>query len=185
MTTHDTPQRQTRRAPTSGNVPRAFADEYVTIVRGDGPWVWDADGNRYLDAVSGNQNVNIGHGREEVAAAAKEQLERLEYASSMLFANEPAMEYTEKIAEFTPDGFEKTWLVSSGSEANESAIKMARQYHYERGTRASTRLFRAVAATTATPPARWQYRDFRPGRRRWSRCSRTSRKRRARDAVPL
>jgi len=71
--------------------PRAFADEYVTIVRGDGPWVWDADGNRYLDAVSGNQNVNIGHGREEVAAAAKEQLERLEYASSMLFANEPAM----------------------------------------------------------------------------------------------
>jgi adenosylmethionine-8-amino-7-oxononanoate aminotransferase len=113
--------------------PRAFADEYVTIVRGDGPWVWDADGNRYLDAVSGNQNVNIGHGREEVAAAAKEQLERLEYASSMLFANEPAMEYTEKIAEFTPDGFEKTWLVSSGSEANESAIKMARQYHYERG----------------------------------------------------
>jgi len=113
--------------------PRAFADEYVTIVRGDGPWVWDADGNRYLDAVSGNQNVNIGHGREEVAAAAKEQLERLEYASSMLFANETAMEYTEKIAEFTPDGFEKTWLVSSGSEANESAIKMARQYHYERG----------------------------------------------------
>jgi len=113
--------------------PRAFADEYVTIVRGDGPWVWDADGNRYLDAVSGNQNVNIGHGREEVAAAAKEQLERLEYASSMLFANKPAMEYTEKIAEFTPDGFEKTWLVSSGSEANESAIKMARQYHYERG----------------------------------------------------
>jgi len=51
----------------------------------------------------------------------------------MLFANTPAKRYTEKIAEFTPDGFEHTWLVSSGSEANESAVKLARQYHYERG----------------------------------------------------
>ncbi len=134
MTTHETPQRQTRAGTALGGMfPRAFADEYVTIVRGDGPWVWDADGNRYLDAISGNQNVNIGHGREEIAEAAREQIDRLEYVSSMLFANEPAMEYTEKIAEFTPEGFEKTWLVSSGSEANESAIKMARQYHYERG----------------------------------------------------
>ncbi|TYT60819.1 aminotransferase family protein [Natrialba swarupiae] len=116
-----------------GMFPRAFAKDYVTIVRGDGSWVWDGDDNRYLDAISGNQNVNIGHGREAIADAAHEQIERLEYTSSMLFANEPAMEYTEKIAEFTPDGFEHTWLVSSGSEANESAIKLARQYHYERG----------------------------------------------------
>lgn len=116
-----------------GMFPRVFGKEYVTITRGDGPWVWDADDNRYLDAISGNQNVNIGHGREVVAEAAREQIERLEYTSSMLFANEPAMAYTEKIAEFTPDGFEHTWLVSSGSEANESAVKLARQYHYEQG----------------------------------------------------
>jgi len=113
--------------------PRAFQKEYVTITRGDGHYVWDADGNRYLDAIAGNQNVNVGHGRHEIAAAAREQLETLEYTSSMLFANEPAVAYTETIAEFTPDGFEHTWLVSSGSEANESAVKMARQYHYERG----------------------------------------------------
>ncbi|WP_256289981.1 aspartate aminotransferase family protein [Halobellus inordinatus] len=116
-----------------GMFPRVFDTEYVTITRGQGHYVWDADDNRYLDAISGNQNVNIGHGREEIAAAAKEQIETLEYTSSMLFANEPAMEYTSKIAEFTPDGFEHTWLVGSGSEANESAIKMARQYHFERG----------------------------------------------------
>ncbi|WP_135828444.1 aminotransferase family protein [Halorussus halobius] len=116
-----------------GMFPRAFGEDYVTIVRGEGHHVWDADGNRYVDAVSGNQNVNIGHGREEIAEAAKEQIETLEYTSSMLFANEPAMEYTEKIAEFTPDGFEHAWLVGSGSEANESAVKMARQYHFERG----------------------------------------------------
>ncbi|WP_327053551.1 aminotransferase family protein [Halomicrococcus gelatinilyticus] len=116
-----------------GMFPRAFQKEYVTIVRGEGHHVWDADGNRYVDAISGNQNVNIGHGREAIAEAAREQIETLEYTSSMLFANEPAMEYTEKIAEFTPDGFEHTWLVGSGSEANESAVKMARQYHFERG----------------------------------------------------
>jgi len=116
-----------------GMFPRAFQTEYVTITRGEGHWVWDADGNRYLDAIAGNQNVNVGHGRAEIAAAAREQLETLEYTSSMLFANEPAVEYTETIAEFTPDGFEHAWLVSSGSEANESAVKMARQYHYERG----------------------------------------------------
>lgn len=116
-----------------GMFPRAFQTEYVTITRGDGHWVWDDRGNRYLDAISGNQNVNIGHGREEIAAVARDQLEELEYVSSMIFANEPAQRYTERIADFTPDGFSKTWLIGSGSEANESAVKMARQYHYERG----------------------------------------------------
>ena len=127
-----------RRNPTPGTelggmFPRVFPKAYVTIVRGDGPWIWDADGNRYVDAIAGNQNANIGHGVSEIAEAAREQIETLEYTSSMLFANEPAQEYTAKIAEFTPNGFEHTWLVSSGSEANESAVKMARQYHYERG----------------------------------------------------
>ncbi|WP_424004912.1 aspartate aminotransferase family protein (plasmid) [Haloarcula salina] len=134
MTDDTTSERTTTPGTDLGGMfPRAFQKEYVTITRGEGHHVWDADGNRYVDAIAGNQNVNIGHGREEVAEAAKEQIERLEYTSSMLFANEPAMEYTERIAEFTPDGFEHTWLVSSGSEANESAVKMARQYHYERG----------------------------------------------------
>lgn len=120
-------------AALGGLFPRDFTKEYVTMERGEGHWVFDADGNRYLDAIAGNQNVNIGHGRSAIAEAAREQIETLEYTSSMLFANRPAMQYTEKIAEFTPEGFEHTWLVSSGSEANESAVKMARQYHYERG----------------------------------------------------
>ncbi len=116
-----------------GMFPRVFPKEYVTIVRGEGHTVWDDEGNAYFDAAAGNQNVAIGHGVPEVVDAAAEGLERLAYTSSMLFANEPAQAYTEKIAEFTPDGFEKAWLVSSGSEANESAVKLARQYHYERG----------------------------------------------------
>ncbi|WP_255193221.1 aspartate aminotransferase family protein [Natronobeatus ordinarius] len=133
--THDARRERTPTpgADLGGLFPRVFPKEYVTIVRGEGHTVWDADGNAYFDAVSGNQNVTVGHGLSEVADAAAEQIERLEYTSSMLFANEPAQAYTEKIAEFTPDGFEKAWLVSSGSEANESAVKLARQYHYERG----------------------------------------------------
>ncbi|MFC7045115.1 aspartate aminotransferase family protein [Halobacteriaceae archaeon GCM10025711] len=128
MTRHTTPGGEL-----GGLFPRAFTKDYVTIERGEGHLVWDAEGNEYIDAISGNQNVNIGHGVESVAEAARDQIETLEYTSSMLFANEPAMAYTEKIAEFTPDGFSRTWLVSSGSEANESAVKMARQYHLERG----------------------------------------------------
>lgn len=132
---HDPERGRTTRSSQDlgGLFPRDFTTEYVVMERGEGHWVWDEEGNRYLDAIAGNQNVNIGHGRSEIAEAAREQIETLEYASSMLFANRPAMEYTEKIAEFTPDGFEHTWLVSSGSEANESAVKLARQYHYERG----------------------------------------------------
>lgn len=133
MTEKNTDRTTTNGSDLGGLFPRDFTKEYVTIERGEGHWVWDADGNRYLDGISGNQNVNIGHGRAEIAEAARDQIETLEYVSSMLFANEPAQAYTEKIAEFTPDGFEHTWLVSSGSEANESAVKLARQYHYERG----------------------------------------------------
>ena len=116
-----------------GMFPRDFGDEYVKMVRGEGHLVWDADGNRYVDAIASNQNVNIGHGVESVADVAREQLASLEHITSRFFVTDPAIEYTEKIAEFTPDGFEHAWLVSSGSEANESAIKMARQYHVARG----------------------------------------------------
>lgn len=136
MTDHDPPRTDRSTTPGTnlgGLFPRDFTKQYVTMQRGEGHWIWDTDGNRYLDAIAGNQNVNIGHGRSEIAEAARAQIETLEYTSSMLFANIPALEYTEKIAEFTPDGFNHAWLVSSGSEANESAVKLARQYHFERG----------------------------------------------------
>lgn len=115
-----------------GMFPRNFTKEYLALTRGDGPYVWDADGNRYVDAVSGNKNVNIGHGVSEVAEAARRQLERLEF-TGMRFANRPAIEFTDKIREFAPGPYGHAWVVSGGSLANESAVKMARQYHVERG----------------------------------------------------
>lgn len=111
---------------------RRFPEEYLTLTEGDGHLVRDAAGDEYIDMVAGNQNVNIGHGVTEVAEAAAEQIERLEYAG-MHYANEAAMEFTSKVREFTPSGFRYAWVVSGGSLATESALKMAHQYHVERG----------------------------------------------------
>jgi adenosylmethionine-8-amino-7-oxononanoate aminotransferase len=119
--------------PESTNLfPREFT-EMPEIVRGDGAYIYDADGNEYFDAIAGNQCSNIGHGVTEVAEAAREQISELEYTSSMLFVNDRSQAFAETMARFLPDGFEHTWMVSSGSEATESAIKMAREYHRETG----------------------------------------------------
>lgn len=103
--------------------------EMLEVVSGDGAYIYDREGNEYFDAVGGNQCSNIGHGVPAVADAAQEQIRRLEYASSMLFVTDQSQEFAEDLAHFLPDGFDHTWLVSGGSEANESAIKFAREYH--------------------------------------------------------
>ena len=112
--------------------PRAFS-EIPEIVSGNGAYVYDSNGNQYFDAISGNQCTNIGHGVERIAEAARDQMETLEYTSRMLFVNDKSQAFAEKMAETLPDGFKHTWMVSGGSEANESAIKMAREYHREHG----------------------------------------------------
>ena len=117
---------------TTNLFPRAF-EAYPEMVRAEGAYVYDSNGNEYFDAVGGNQCSNIGHGHTAIAEAAREQIERMEYTSSMLFVNDQSQAFAAKLAEFLPDGFEHVWMVSGGSEANESAIKMAREYHRERG----------------------------------------------------
>lgn len=111
---------------------RRFPDRYLHVTEAEGHRIRDAAGNEYVDMVAGNQNVNLGYSVPELAEAAAEQMERLPYVG-MHNANDPAMEFTERIAEFTPDGFEHTWVVNGGSLATESALKMAHQYHRERG----------------------------------------------------
>lgn len=111
---------------------RVFND-MLEVVRGDGAYIYDRDGNEYFDAIGGNQCSNIGHGVPAVANAAHEQISRLEYASSMLFVTDQSQAFAERLSRFLPDGFTHTWLVSGGSEANESAIKFAREYHRATG----------------------------------------------------
>jgi len=106
---------------------------YPVLERADGVHVWDTNGNRYLDAVAGLGVVNIGYGRREVGEAMAAQAAKMPFNAGNIFSNEPAIRLAEDIAEITPGDLNFVHFTSGGSEAVEVAIKMARQYHVERG----------------------------------------------------
>jgi adenosylmethionine-8-amino-7-oxononanoate aminotransferase len=107
--------------------------DYPVLDRADGVFVWDAAGNRYLDAIAGIAVANVGYGRAEVVDAMAAQAARLPYAVGNIFATQPAIELAEQIARFTPGDLDSIHFTSGGSEAVEVALKMARQYHVIRG----------------------------------------------------
>jgi adenosylmethionine-8-amino-7-oxononanoate aminotransferase len=98
------------------------------IVRGDGPWVWDSRGRKYLDGLSGLFLVQVGHGRHELAEAAAQQAAQLAYFPLWSYAHPGAIELAERIAGLAPDPLNRVFFTGSGSEAVESAWKLARQY---------------------------------------------------------
>jgi adenosylmethionine-8-amino-7-oxononanoate aminotransferase len=102
-------------------------------VRGEGIYLFDADGRRFVDACGGAAVSCLGHGHPKVAAAIAEQAARLEYVHTGFFTTAEAEELAELIAELSPGGLDRVWYTSSGSEAIEAALKLARQYHLERG----------------------------------------------------
>jgi len=105
------------------------ADHQIPIiVRGEGCYVTDANGKRYLDALSGLFTVQVGHGRRELAEAAARQAETLEYFPIWTFAHPPAIELAARLAELAPGDLNRVFFTSGGSEAVESAWKLARQY---------------------------------------------------------
>jgi adenosylmethionine-8-amino-7-oxononanoate aminotransferase len=106
------------------------------IVKGDGCYLWDADGKRYLDALAGLFSVNIGYGYgEEVGQAALEQMRELPFYTNWSYAHPRAIELAAEIAELAPGDLNRVFFVSGGSEAVESAWKLARQYFLARGTK--------------------------------------------------
>lgn len=99
------------------------------IVKGEDCYVWDDQGNRYIDGFAGLQVVNIGHGRKEVADAVYKQMRELEYWHSFFgFTTKPTIELVEKLASLTPGDLNVPHFVNSGSEGNDSAFKIARAY---------------------------------------------------------
>jgi adenosylmethionine-8-amino-7-oxononanoate aminotransferase len=114
---------------------RNLRHDYPTVVRGDGIYLYDADGTRYIDGSGGSAAVTaIGHGVEEVVVAIADQARRLAYAPTHAFTTDAIEDLARLIVErFAPPGFEKVWFVSGGSEAVENAVKMALQYQRERG----------------------------------------------------
>ncbi|HLI15221.1 MAG TPA: aspartate aminotransferase family protein [Acidimicrobiales bacterium] len=114
--------------------------ELPVIVRGEGCYVYDDRGRRFLDGLSGLFCVNIGHGRSDIAAAAAKQMQTLAYATNWSAAHPSAIEAAELIAGLAPGDLDHVFFVSSGSEAVESAVKFVRQYHLARGFTARTKI---------------------------------------------
>jgi adenosylmethionine-8-amino-7-oxononanoate aminotransferase len=99
------------------------------IVRGEGAFVWDADGNRLFDATASLWYCNIGHGRREIAEAVFEQMTRIEaYATFQQYATPPPLELSERLAAIAPFPSAKVFLTSGGSDAIDVAAKLARRY---------------------------------------------------------
>ena len=108
--------------------------EVPIIVRGDGCYLEDANGKRYLDALAGLFSVNLGYGfGEEIGQAALEQMRELPFYTNWSYAHPRAIELASEIAELAPGDLNRAFFVSGGSEAVESAWKLARQYYLARG----------------------------------------------------
>ena len=122
----------------------------LVIERGEDVWVWDADGNRYLDGTAGLWYSNVGHGRSEIRAAVAAQMERLEaYSTFFNYSNRPALELAEALVERAPMP-SKVFFCSGGSDGIDTAAKLARRYWWELGERDRTLLISRTAAYHGT-----------------------------------
>jgi adenosylmethionine-8-amino-7-oxononanoate aminotransferase len=114
--------------------------EVPVIVRGEGCYVWDEHGNRYLDGLSALFCVNIGHGRADIAQAGADQAKELGFYTNWSYSHPRAIELAARIASLAPGDLNRVFFTSGGSEAVESAYKLARQYHKLTGNPNKTKL---------------------------------------------
>jgi len=112
---------------------RSIASDLPRAVAGEGVYIIDSEGRRYLDGSGGAAVSCLGHNHPEVLEAMREQMGRISYAHTSFFTTDAAEELAEKLVALTPEGLDYVYLVSGGSEAVEAALKMARQYFVEIG----------------------------------------------------
>jgi len=112
---------------------RSLTQSYPTAVQGDGPYLIDSQGKRYLDASGGAAVSCLGHSDPSVIEAIRDQVGKLAYAHTSFFTTEPMEELADFLIERAPAGLESVYFVSGGSEAVEAALKLARQYFVEIG----------------------------------------------------
>jgi adenosylmethionine-8-amino-7-oxononanoate aminotransferase len=147
--------------------------EIPIIVRGDGCYVWDEHGNRYLDGLSALFCVNIGHGRHDVAQAGADQARELGFFTTWSYAHPRAIELAARLAGMAPGDLNRVFFTSGGSESVETALKLVRQYHKLTGHPNKTKFIaREVAyhgtsmgalAATGITPLRAPFEPFTPG----------------------
>ncbi|MBT8460169.1 MAG: aspartate aminotransferase family protein [Boseongicola sp.] len=119
--------------------PRHTRAKMPLAVRGDGIYIYDSDGKSYLDGSGGAAVSCLGHSDPEVISAIKAQLDVLDFAHTGFLTSEPAEMLADRLIEHAPEGIDRVYLVSGGSEAVEAALKLARQYMIEIGQPERTR----------------------------------------------
>jgi len=119
---------------------RSSAVGLPVVERGEGMYLVDTNGKRYLDACGGAAVSCLGHGHTPLLEAVKGQVDRIAYAHTSFFTSEPAEKLATKLVAHAPPGIERVYFVSGGSESVEAAIKLARQYHVETGASQRTEI---------------------------------------------
>ncbi len=109
--------------------------ETPVLVKGEGIYLTDENGKRYLDAISGIAVTSLGYGRKTIIDAMAKQAKQLPYCISNIFISPPPLELADKIAAIAPGNLNFVHFTSGGSESNEAAIKLARQFHIETGNK--------------------------------------------------
>jgi adenosylmethionine-8-amino-7-oxononanoate aminotransferase len=118
----------------TGLFPPELDRRYPVAVRGEGAWLEDAAGKRYLDAMSGgSMAATLGYGRSDLLEAARDQALQLSYLHNEVLTSPAQERLAEELVTVAPEGFTRVHFVTGGSEANEAAIRLARAYHVERG----------------------------------------------------
>jgi adenosylmethionine-8-amino-7-oxononanoate aminotransferase len=143
------------------------------IVKGDGAYIWDDQGNRYLDGLSGLFTVQAGHGRKEIAAAMARQAEELAYFPIWSYANPKAIELAERLASYAPGDLNRVFFTTGGGEAVETAWKLAKQFFKLTGRPGKYKVIsRSIAyhgtpqgalSITGIPPAKMPFEPLVPG----------------------
>lgn len=106
---------------------------YPTADRGEGIYIYDTQGKQYIDGSGGAAVVGIGHGVEEITEAMIRQAGKISFSHGSQFTNQAAIDLASKLVGLSPEGLTRVYFLSGGSEAVETAVKMARQYQVERG----------------------------------------------------
>ncbi len=128
-------------------LPPEFGRRYPMIVEGDGVWVKDAAGRRYLDAMSGgSMALTLGHGRSDLIEAARAQAQELAFVHNERLTNPAQERLARELTAVAPEGMERVHFVTGGSEANECALRLARSYHVERGEPQRSRIISPAQA---------------------------------------
>jgi adenosylmethionine-8-amino-7-oxononanoate aminotransferase len=151
----------------------AEGGQVPVIARGEGCYVYDENGKRYLDGLSALYCVNVGHGRAELGQAAAEQAKELGFYTNWSYAHPPAIELAARVADLAPGNLNRVFFTSGGSEAVESAWKLAKAYHRATGAMNRHKLISrdlayhgvTMGALTATglPPLREPFEPLTPG----------------------